>query len=78
MTTEEEKRHKRQAFKVMTNDLTLEQKKNEILDLLDESLSILSEEIKKLKRKVKLNDLSSEQLEGVYEELKANAPKKEE
>ena len=62
----------------MTNDLTLEQKKNEILDLLDESLSILSEEIKKLKRKVKLNDLSSEQLEGVYEELKANAPKKEE
>tara|TARA_Y100001973_G_C4944194_1_gene207120 strand:- start:250 stop:486 length:237 start_codon:yes stop_codon:yes gene_type:complete len=78
MTTEEEKRHKRQAFKVMTNDLTLEQKKNEILDLLDESLSILSEEIKKLKRKVKLNDLSSEQLEAVYEELKANAPKKEE
>ena len=62
----------------MTNDLTLEQKKNEILDLLDESLSILSEEIKKLKRKVKLNDLSSEQLEAVYEELKANAPKKEE
>mgnify|MGYP001195295945 FL=1 len=78
MTTEEEKRHKRQAFKVMTTDLTLEQKRAKILDLLDESLSILSEEIKKLKRKVKLNDLSSEQLEGVYEELKANAPKKEE
>ena len=78
MTTEEEKNHKRQAFKVMTTDITIEQKKKEILDLLDDSLRILSTEIEKLKRKIKLNSLSSIELEAVYAELKANAPEQEE
>ena len=78
MTTEEEKKHKRQAFKVMTTDITVEQKKKEILELLDESLRILSTEIEKLKRKIKVNSLSSIELEAVYAELKANAPEQEE
>ena len=76
--SDEEKNHKKQAFKVLTTDITLEQQKQEIIKLLDESLKILSEEIEKLKRKIKLNSLSSIELDAVYAELKANAPKKEE
>lgn len=78
MTTEEEKNHKKQAFKVLTTDITVEQRKQEILKLLDESLKILSNEIEKLKRKIKLNSLSSVELDAVYAELKANAPIQEE
>jgi hypothetical protein len=78
MTTEEEKNHKKQAFKVLTTDITVEQRKQEILELLDESLKILSNEIEKLKRKIKLNSLSSVELDAVYAELKANAPIQEE
>lgn len=76
--SDEEKNHKKQAFKVLTTDITLEQQKQEIIKLLDESLKILSQEIEKLKRKIKLNSLSSIELDAVYAELKANAPKKEE
>ncbi len=76
--SDEEKNHKKQAFKVLTTDITLEQQKQEIIKLLDESLKILSDEIEKLKRKIKLNSLSSIELDAVYAELKANAPKKEE
>jgi len=76
--SDEEKNHKKQAFKVLTTDITVEQQKQEIIKLLDESLKILSQEIEKLKRKIKLNSLSSIELDAVYAELKANAPKKEE
>ena len=76
--SDEEKNHKKQAFKVLTTDITVEQQKQEIIKLLDESLKILSDEIEKLKRKIKLNSLSSIELDAVYAELKANAPKKEE
>ena len=76
--SDEEKNHKKQAFKVLTTDITIEQQKQEILNLLDESLKILAAEIEKLKRKIKLNSLSSIELDAVYAELKANAPKQEE
>jgi hypothetical protein len=76
--SDEEKNHKKQAFKVLTTDITIEQQKQEILNLLDESLKILTSEIEKLKRKIKLNSLSSIELDAVYAELKANAPKQEE
>ena len=75
--TEEEKNHKKQAFKVHTTDMTIEKQKREIQTLLDESLETLTTEIKKLKRKIKLNSLNSEELDAIYAELKANAPKKE-
>ena len=76
--TEEEKNHKRKAFKVHTTDITLEQRKKKIIELLDDSLVILSKEIEKLKRRIKIGDLTEIELEAVYQELKANAPKKEE
>ena len=76
--TEEEKNHKKKAFKVLTTDITIEQRKRNIATLLDESLVILSKEIEKLKRRIKLGDLSDSELESVYRELKAAAPKKEE
>jgi predicted nucleotidyltransferase len=76
--TEEEKNHKKKAFKVLTTDITIEQRKRNIATLLDESLVILSKEIEKLKRRIKLGDLSDSELESVYQELKAAAPKKEE
>lgn len=76
--TEEEKNHKKKAFKVLTTDITIEQRKKKIITLLDESLVILSKEIEKLKRRIKIGDLSDIELEAVYQELKANAPKKEE
>ena len=76
--TEEEKNHKKKAFKVLTTDITIEQRKRNIATLLDESLVILSKEIEKLERRIKLGDLSDSELESVYRELKAAAPKKEE
>lgn len=78
MTTEEEKNHKKKAFKVLTTDITIEQRKRKIITLLDDSLVILSKEIEKLKRRIKIGDLSDIELEAVYRELEANAPKKEE
>lgn len=68
---------KEHAFKVHTTDMTIEKQKREIQVLLDESLETLTTEIKKLKRKIKLNSLNSEELDAIYAELKANAPKKE-
>lgn len=69
---------RKRAFKVLTTDITVEQRKREILNLLDESLTILTKEIMRLKRKIKLNSLSSEELDAIYDTLKANAPEMEE
>ena len=76
--TEEEKDKKKKAFKIITTDITTEQIKKNISILLDESLEILNKEVVKLKQKIRLGDLSYEELDMIYQELEASAPKKEE
>ena len=76
--TEEEKDKKKKAFKIITTDITTEQIKKNISILLDESLEILNKEVVKLKRRIRLGDLSYEELDTIYQELEASAPKKEE
>ena len=76
--TEEEKDKKKKAFKIITTDITTEQIKKNISILLDESLEILNKEVVKLKQKIRLGDLSYEELDTIYQELEASAPKKEE
>ena len=76
--TEEEKDKKKKAFKIITTDITTEQIKKNISILLDESLEILNKEVVKLKRRIRLGDLSYEELDMIYQELEASAPKKEE
>ena len=66
------------AFKIITTDITTEQIKKNISILLDESLEILNKEVVKLKRRIRLGDLSYEELDTIYQELEASAPKKEE
>ena len=76
--TEEEKDKKKKAFKIITTDITTEQIKKNLSILLDESLEILNKEVVKLKQKIRLGDLSYEELDMIYQELEASAPKKEE
>ena len=76
--TEEEKDKKKKAFKIITTDINTEQIKKNISILLDESLEILNKEVVKLKQKIRLGDLSYEELDMIYQELEASAPKKEE
>ena len=69
--TEEEKRFKRKALKVIQGvdekELTIQEK---ILKLLDQQMKTLEEEVNLLKFKLSHNKMSNSELEIVYEQLK--------
>jgi hypothetical protein len=64
---EEEKNHKRKAFKLIDVEENIQ---NKILKLLDKQLQILEDEVNLLKFKITHNKMSEEELELVYESLK--------
>lgn len=64
---EEEKNHKRKAFKLIDVEENIQ---NKILKLLDKQLQILEDEVNLLKFKITHNKMSDEELELVYESLK--------
>ena len=69
--TEEEKRFKKKALKVIQGvdekELTIQEK---ILKLLDQQMKTLEEEVNLLKFKLSHNKMSNSELEIVYEQLK--------
>ena len=64
---EEEKNHKRKAFKLIDVEENIQ---NKILRLLDKQLQILEDEVNLLKFKITHNKMSDVELEVVYESLK--------
>jgi hypothetical protein len=76
--TEEEKRFKKLAFKVIEGvdkkDLTIQQK---ILELLDQQMKTLEEEVNLLKFKLSHNKMSDSELEIVYQQLQESFIPKE-
>lgn len=69
--TDEEKRFKKKAFKVIKSvdkiELTVHEK---ILKLLDKQMKVLEEEVNLLRFKLAHNKLSKSELQTVYEQLK--------
>jgi len=70
--TDEEKRFKKKAFKVIKNidekiELTIHEK---ISKLLDKQMKVLEEEVNLLRFKLAHNKLSKSELQTVYEQLK--------
>ncbi len=63
---EEEKNHKKKAFKLIDVGDNIQ---NKILRLLDKQLQILEDEVNLLKFKVTHNKLSDEDLQMIYESL---------
>ena len=63
---EEEKNHKRKAFKLIDVEENIQ---NKILRLLDKQLQILEDEVNLLKFKITHNKLSDSDLETIYESL---------
>ena len=63
---EEEKNHKKKAFKLIDVEENIQ---NKILRLLDKQLQILEDEVNLLKFKVTRNKLSDEELQMIYESL---------
>ena len=64
---EEEKNHKKKAFKLIDVEDNIQ---NKILRLLDKQLQVLEDEVNLLKFKITHNKMSEEELELVYESLK--------
>ena len=64
---EEEKNHKKKAFKLIDVEENIQ---NKILRLLDKQLQILEDEVNLLKFKITHNKMSDEELELIYESLK--------
>ena len=64
---EEEKNHKRKAFKLIDVEENIQ---NKILKLLDKQLQILEDEVNLLKFKITHNKMSDEELELIYQSLK--------
>ncbi len=64
---EEEKNHKKKAFKLIDVEENIQ---NKILRLLDKQLQILEDEVNLLKFKITHNKMSDVELEVVYESLK--------
>ena len=64
---EEEKNHKRKAFKLIDVEENIQ---NKILKLLDKQLQILEDEVNLLKFKITHNKMSDEELELIYLSLK--------
>ena len=64
---EEEKNHKKKAFKLIDVEENIQ---NKILKLLDKQLQILEDEVNLLKFKITHNKMSDEELELIYQSLK--------
>ena len=64
---EEEKNHKRKAFKLIDVEENIQ---NKILKLLDKQLQVLEDEVNLLKFKITHNKMSEEELELIYQSLK--------
>ena len=64
---EEEKNHKRKAFKLIDVEENIQ---NKILKLLDKQLQVLEDEVNLLKFKITHNKMSDEELELIYQSLK--------
>ena len=63
---QEEKNHKKKAFKLIDVEENIQ---NKILRLLDKQLQILEDEVNLLKFKITHNKLSDSDLETIYESL---------
>jgi len=63
---EEEKNHKKKAFKLIDLEDNIQ---NKILRLLDKQLQILEDEVNLLKFKITHNKMSDEELELIYQSL---------
>ena len=64
---EEEKNHKKKAFKLIDVEENIQ---NKILKLLDKQLQVLEDEVNLLKFKITHNKMSDEELELIYLSLK--------
>ena len=64
---QEEKNHKKKAFKLIDVEENIQ---NKILRLLDKQLQILEDEVNLLKFKITHNKMSDEELELIYLSLK--------
>ena len=64
---EEEKNHKKKAFKLIDVDENIQ---NKILKMLDKQLQVLEDEVNLLKFKITHNKMSDEELELIYLSLK--------
>ena len=64
---EEEKNHKKKAFKLIDVEENIQ---NKILKLLDKQLQVLEDEVNLLKFKITHNKMSDEELELIYQSLK--------
>ena len=64
---EEEKNHKKKAFKLIDVEEDIQ---NKILKLLDKQLQVLEDEVNLLKFKITHNKMSDEELELIYQSLK--------
>ena len=60
---EEEKNHKKKAFKLIDVEENIQ---NKILKLLDKQLQVLEDEVNLLKFKITHNKMSDEELELIY------------
>ena len=63
---QEEKNHKKKAFKLIDVELNIQ---NKILRLLDKQLQILEDEVNLLKFKITHNKMSDDELQMIYEAL---------
>ena len=64
---QEEKNHKKKAFKLIDVEENIQ---NKILKLLDKQLQVLEDEVNLLKFKITHNKMSDEELELIYLSLK--------
>jgi hypothetical protein len=63
---QEEKNHKKKAFKLIDVELNIQ---NKILRLLDKQLQVLEDEVNLLKFKITHNKMSDDELQMIYEAL---------
>jgi len=63
---DEEKNHKKKAFKLIDLEDNIQ---NKILRLLDKQLQVLEDEVNLLKFKITHNKMSDEELEIIYQSL---------
>ena len=63
---EEEKNHKKKAFKLIDVEENIQ---NKILRLLDKQLQVLEDEVNLLKFKITHNKMSDDELQMIYEAL---------
>ena len=63
---QEEKNHKKKAFKLIDDELNIQ---NKILRLLDKQLQVLEDEVNLLKFKITHNKMSDDELQMIYEAL---------